>query len=217
MDSLKFVYTFLVSDKVNRLRVLIFWSIIALLPSLYISWTIQGVQTQVVGVGVQPGNSLIPMLAGSSILPVLFTITGGLRGYHKAFSGTLISIFSKFERKTTNELEEEYGKEESALKIKKVDTAIYFSAFFFLEAIIVGWDLALFPFLGSLSTLGLFGYLADNLLLGAFVLILEGFYTLIDGIAEAGNLYRVKIPSLMPSQKNVKESVDKIQEDPWDE
>lgn len=217
MDSIKFVYTFLVSDKVKRLRVFLFWSLIALLPSLYISWTIQGVQTQVVGVGVQPGNSLLPMLAGSSILPVLFTVTGGLRGYHKAFSTTLIKVFSKFERKDTVELETEYGVEEGDLIIKKVDTAVYFAAFFFLEIIIVGWDLALFPLLGSLSTLGLFGYLADNLLLGAVVLILEGIYTLIDGVKEAPKLYKVKLNLPFVSSKDKEQKELNNIEDPWEE
>ena len=213
MNNFKFMWAFLMNDDVKRLRVFIFWSFIALLPSLYISWTIQGVQTQVVGVNAQSGNSLLPMLIGSAILPVLFTITGGLRGYHEAFSNTVIKLYSKFERKTTSELVEEFGQEEANLIVKKVDTAIYFAAFFFLEIIIFGWDLSLFPFLGKLSTLGIFGYLSDNLLLGAFVLLLEGFYTQVDGLAMAPKLFKMKVS--LPFTKD-KEKVEEVK-DPWED
>lgn len=194
-NNLGFVADFFGNDDITRLRVFIIWSLGAMIPSLFIAWTIQTWQIHVPGieVGQNQPNTLLPMLIGSSILPVLFTFTRGLRGYHSTFNGIIQGIFSKFRKKSTEELVEDFGVELAAKKLDRVNRAFYFAAFLFLELLIVGWDLALYPFLGQMSGLGLFGYISDNLLLGAYVLILEGIYTIFDGVIDAPDVYELKV------------------------
>jgi len=196
-----FVSDFMTNPDITRLRVFIIWSIGAAMPSLFIAWTIQTWQIHVPGieVGSNQPNTLLPMLLGSSILPVLFTFTKGLRGYHNAFNSVIEGVFSKFRKRSRTELVELFGEELADGKINRVNRAFYFSAFLSLELLIVGWDLSLYPFLGTMSGLGLFGYISDNLLLGAYVLILEGIYTTVDGLADAPDVYELKVE--MPTIK----------------
>jgi len=194
-NNLGFVAGFFTNDDIKRLRVFILWSMGAAMPSFFIAWTIQTWQIHVPGieVGANQPNTLLPMLIGSSILPILFTFTGGLRGYHSTFNGVIQGIFSKFRKKTSEELIEDFGPDLAARKLDRVNRAFYFAAFLALELLIVGWDLALYPFLGQMSGLGLFGYISDNLLLGAYVLILEGVYTIFDGVLDAPDVYELKV------------------------
>ena len=194
-NNLGFIADFFTNEDIERLRIFILWSVGAAAPSLFIAWTIQTWQLHVPGleVGANQTNSLIPMLVGSSILPILFTFTKGLRGYHNTFSKIIESIFSNFRKRSREELVEQFGVEIANDKINKVNRAFYFSAFLALELLIVGWDLALYPFLGNMSGLGLIGYISDNLLLGAYVLILEGVYTTFDGIVDAPDVYELKV------------------------
>lgn len=228
-NNLGFIADFFANEDITRLRVFIIWSLGAMIPSLFIAWTINNWQIHVPGVevGTNQPNTIVPMLVGSSILPILFTFTKGLRGYHSSFNKVIEGIFSKFKKKSTDELEKEFSEEVAALKINKVNRAFYFSAFLSLELLIVGWDLALYPFLGAMSGLGLFGYISDNLLLGAYVLILEGIYTIFDGLVEAPDVYELKvevpdIKGMVPSVfmtatvEELKET-DQLEVDLWDE
>lgn len=229
-NNLGFIASFFANEEITRLRVFIIWSLGAALPSLFIAWTINNWQIHVPGVevGANQPNTIVPMLVGSSILPILFTFTKGLRGYHSNFNSVIQAIFSKFRKKTSEELIEDFGPELAARKLDRVNRAFYFAAFLSLELLIVGWDLSLYPFLGTMSGLGLFGYISDNLLLGAYVLILEGIYTIFDGLIDAPDVYELKVevpnikgivPSVFMTATTVEdtEEVDEIEVDLWDE
>jgi len=190
----KYIYKFSTDDEIQRLRVLIVWFLTSLVPSVVIAFTINTWQVHIPGVEAAQGNSsLIGYLAGTSILPILFFITNGLRGYHEMFNNILEAFFSNFEKRSMEDLIEEHGEKEALKKVKKVDLGRYISAFLLLEFIIIGWaTMNYFFFGGALTGLGLAGYVLDDLLLGAIVLILEGIYSVADGLVEASTVYRLK-------------------------
>jgi len=217
-NNLGFIANFFANDDIKRLRVFIIWSLGAMIPSVFIAWTIQTWQIHVPGieVGQNQSNPLLPMLIGSSILPLLFTVTKGLRGYHNTFNSIIQNIFSNFRKKPTEQLVKYFGADIAAKKLDRVNRAFYFAAFLFLELLIVGWDLVLYPFLGQMSGLGLFGYISDNLLLGAYVLILEGVYTIFDGVIDAPDVYELNVeipnPIALVTGTNVIDVIEELDE-----
>lgn len=195
-NSVKFIYQFFTNEKISRLRILFIWSLVAVLPSLFIYITINTWQVHIPG--VEAGNSangstLINLLVSTSVVPLLFFYTNGLRGYHKMYIYIVESLFSRFEVKPMKDLVEEFGLYEATEKIKTVDISKYITGLLLLEFIIMGWALfSFFIFGGNLTGLGLVGYCADDLLMGAIVFILEGIYFATDGIKTAPSIYQLK-------------------------
>lgn len=191
-----FIYDFLTNDEIARLRIFFTWLAITLIPSIFIYFTINTWQVHIPQLEATVGNSgnpFINMIIGTSILPVLFFITKGLRGYHILFNEFVESIFNKFRRLSFEELEEKYGYEEAVVKVRKVDIAKYVAGFLSLEFIILGWaTISYFFFGGNMTGLAWFGYVLDDLGLGAIVFILEGVYALVDGTVESSNVYALK-------------------------
>lgn len=213
-----YMYQFATNKEISRLRVLIVWALTSLVPSFIIYVTINTWQVHIPGVetSTQGGNSFLGLVAGTSILPILFFITNGLRGYHELFNTIIEKFFDNFERRSFTSLCQEYGTEEAMKKLRKVDLGKYVSAFVILEFIIIGWATAnYFAFGNALSGLGLFGYVADDLLLGAIVFLLEGIYCIADGIIEAPSVYKLK--PIFQSQAVGKETVGEGEAavDPW--
>lgn len=205
-----YIYKFSTDIEILRLRVFIVWSLIALIPSIAIAFTINTWQVHIPGVeyAQNSGGGLWGYIAGTSILPILFFLTKGLRGYHELYNNLLEDFFSNFEKRSMESMILEYGEEESLKKIKKVDLGRYISAFLILELVIIGWAVAnYFFFGGALTGLGLAGYVLDDLLLGAIVLILEGIYSVADGLLEAPSVYIVKAVEL-PTFKVKKQTID---------
>jgi len=72
-------------------------------------------------------------------------------------------------------------------------------------------------FIVALTDLGLAGYVLDDLLLGAIILILEGVYSVADGALEAPSVYKLK-PVELPNfaATNVKEAFEEVdRSDVW--
>lgn len=221
----KYVYKFGTDDEISRLRVLIVWSFIAIVPSIVIAFTISSWQIHVPGVETGQGASLglTGLLAGTSVLPILFFITNGLRGYHELFNVTIEKFFNNFEKRSVTSLCTEFGPEEGMRKLRKVDLAKYISAFLLLEFIIIGWATTnYFIFGGNSTSLGLAGYVLDDLLMGAIVLILEGVYSIADGIIESPKVYKLKSIGFFSGDETKgevtfsHEDSDEV-EDPWTE
>jgi hypothetical protein len=209
----KYIYQFSTNEEISRLRVLIVWALTSLIPSFIIYVTINTWQVHIPGVELrsQGGNSFLGLVAGTSILPILFFITNGLRGYHELFNTIIEKFFDNFERRSFTSLCQEYGNEEAVKKLRKVDLGKYVSAFVILEFIIIGWAIInYFMFGNTLSGLGLFGYVSDDLLLGALVFLLEGIYCIADSIIEAPNVYKLR--PLFPSTTT---SSTLEESDPW--
>lgn len=215
-----YIYKFSTDDEIARLRVFLVWFVVALIPSVAIAFTINTWQVHIPGVEVaQNGSgSVWGNIAGTSILPILFFITKGLRGYHEMFNNILEAFFSNLERRTMEDMIKEYGEKEALKKVKKVDLGRYISAFLLLEFIIIGWATTnYFFFGGALTGLGLAGYVLDDLLMGAIVLVLEGVYSVADGVLEAPSVYKLK-PVELPNfaATNVKEAFEEVdRSDVW--
>lgn len=216
-NTVKFIYKFTTDKKISRLRVLILWSLTSVIPSFLIYVTINTWQVHIPGVESAQGgsNSLVSLIAGTSILPILFFITNGLRGYHELFNNILESFFNNFEKRSVTSLCTEFGPEEGMKKLRKVDLGKYVSAFVLLEFLIIGWaTTSYFIFGGNLTGLGWLGYVADDLLMGAIVFILEGVYCITDGLLEAPKVYKLK-PIFAKDPENLIE--EGPVEDPWTE
>lgn len=193
-ETIKYIYDFSTNKKISRLRVFFVWSLVALIPSFFIYFTINTWQVHIPGVEAASANnsSIISMILSTSILPVLFFLTNGLRGYHNVFNYLLEAIFSRFELVPAEELLELYGTDATEM-IKKVNLGKHVSGFLMLELMIISWaTISYFLFGGNMSGLGLFGYIGDDLLMGAIVFVLEGIYCIVDGIVEASHVYRLK-------------------------
>ena len=208
-NILIFSYKFITDDKISRLRIFVSWLIITLIPSVFIYFTINTWQVHIPNIEAQnTTNPLVGMIVGSSILPVLFFITKGLRGYHNLFNKTIEAFFSNFKERDFDSLEEEFGAEVSSEKLRKVAIGKHVAAFVILEFVILGWaTLGYFLFGGNMTGLAWFGYVADDLLLGAIVFILEGIYSIFDGIIESKDVYRLK-PITIPLTSSKKETVN---------
>ena len=220
----KYIYKFSTDDDIARLRVFIVWFTTALIPSVVIAFSISKWQVSIPGleVSTNTGGGIVGYITGTSILPILFFITKGLRGYHEMFNNILETFFGNFQRRSMEEMIVEYGEQEALKKVKRVDLGRYISAFLTLEFIIIGWaTINYFFFGGSLSGLGLAGYVLDDLLMGAIVLILEGIYSVADGVLEAPSVYKLKpidLPTLgsnLPNSNVVDEVPTELQTDYW--
>lgn len=217
-NTVKFIYNFATDKKISRLRVLAIWSLTSIIPSFLIYVTINTWQVHIPGVESAQGggNSLVSLIAGTSILPILFFITNGLRGYHELFNKILESFFKNFQVKDLTALTNEYGADEAYRMIKKVDLGKYVSAFVLLEFLIIGWATAsYFMFGGNLTGLGWLGYVADDLLMGAIVFILEGVYCITDALIEAPKVYKLK-PLFVKETDTLIEEGPEL-DDPWTE
>lgn len=195
-NTAKFLFDFATDKKISRLRVLLVWTLVALIPSFFIYFTINTWQVHIPGMEAANANnaSIISMVFSTSILPVMFFLTNGLRGYHSVYNYILDGIFSRFELMPFDEMIEKYG-EDAPNKIKTVNIAKHVSGFVILEFIIIGWATAsYFLFGGNMTGLGVVGYVGDDLLMGAIVFVLEGIYSVFDGFAEGKDIYRIKVP-----------------------
>lgn len=209
--NIKFIYDFTTDPKISRLRVFLIWAALSVVSSSVIYVTIATWQVHVPTVSNQlkTVNPLIGMLFGTNILPILFLLTNGLRGYHKAFNDILQGIYSKFKRKTLAELQAEYGDEGLDL-LRTVNIGRFVAGFVMLELIIVGWALFSYWVLGGNFTgLGLIGYIFDDLLMGAVVFLLEGFYAMKDALGATGKVYKLELATQVSDVVN-KEELDQI-------
>ena len=198
MNNFKFLVTFFTDEDITRLRVFLTWFLVSIAPALYIVATINH---WLDADYTKDTSLLVPMFFGSLVLPITFTITKGLRGFHRTWARFIDFVLSRFERRSYEDLAEEFGPDEAKEKIRKVNVAINFSAFLVLELLIIGWDVALYPFFRSIFGLGLAAYISDDLLRGAIVLLLEGFYSTIDGIKEGTNIYKVNPLKIVSTDK----------------
>lgn len=207
----KYVYDFGSSGRIARLRIFLVWLALTLIPTFFIYFTINAWQVHIPNLeGDVSSNGLVSMLLGTSILPILFFFTKGLRGYHKLFSNIIRSLFNNFVLKSSRELEEEFG-EEGLEKLRVVNLGQHVSGFLLLEFIIIGWaTFSYFAFGGNMTGLAWFGYIADDLLLGALVFILEAGYCVFDAIAEAPNVYKLKPLPFIGTKEEIK-----VEDDPW--
>lgn len=199
----KYIYQFSTNEDISRLRVFLIWGLVSLIPSFVIAFTVNTWQVHIPGVESQQNNNgLLGYITSTSILPLLFFITNGLRGYHEVFNKLIDALFSKFEMRNMEELIIEFGQEDTMKKLKRVDLARYISAFLLLEFIIISWAIINYFFFGrALTELGLAGYILDDLLLGAIVLILEGVCSIFDGFIELPSVYKIK-PLFKPQVEN---------------
>lgn len=203
LTALKFVWDFSTDPKISRLRVFLVWEISALIPSFIIYNSINHWQTHIPGVNsaTQSGSILLNMIIGTSIIPLLFFITNGLRGFHKAFNSVIDFLYSRLERKSVDELQVEYGTEGIEL-LKRVNLGKFIAGFLLLEILIVGWaTVSYFLFGGNLTGLAWLGYVGDDLFMGAVVFILESIYCIFDGIAAAPSIYRLKVATTAPAEE----------------
>ena len=209
-NSVKFVYDFSTDPKISRLRVFVVWFALSLVSSIAIYVTISTWQVHVPSVAsqVKTTNPLISMLFGTSVLPFLFLLTNGLRGFHRIFNNMLQGIYKKFQRKTISELQEEYGEEGLEL-LRTVNIGRFVAGFVALEVIIVGWALLSYYLLGgNLTVLALIGYVFDDLLMGAIVFLLEGFYAISDALGATSKVYKLQLATAQ-SDAVTKAEVDK--------
>ena len=195
LNIFSYIFKFLTDPKLERLRIFILWGAIAFLPSISIYIIINTWQIHIPGVevAITKNNPLWNMMLGTSILPILFFFTKGLRGYHIIFNNCLEFIFNKFERKSIEELEEEYG-ETGLNKLKKVNIGRYVAAFIVLELLILIWAIISYFILGSnITGLSLLGSIADELLLEVIVFGLEGIYCIFDAVVEIPSVYKLRL------------------------
>ncbi len=198
MHSFQFIQTFFTSPKLSRLRVFIMWSLLCSTPTIYIVGVT--LQTQVYVPGM-PGTDLIQyfisMASGIFVVPLLFTITNGLRGYHILFSKLLGNLGYFFVPKSQEELAEELGPllPEKVMQMEQTATIL---GFLTLEFIIIGWDLVIyFLFNGSMSGLSLLGFMSDNLLIAAFIFLLEATNVVVVGSKSFLQLHTLKATTIL--------------------
>ena len=216
LNIFRYIYHFLNSDKIARLRILVVWSILTLIPTFFIYFTINAWQVHIPNLeGNISTNGFVNMLIGTSILPILFFFTKGLRGYHQLFNNVLQALFNNFRLKSSTELELQYG-DEGLEKLRLVNLGQHVSGFLLLEVLILGWaTFSYFAFGGNMTGLAWFGYVADDLLLGAWVFILEAVYSVADALKEAPNVYTLK-PLFNPKPVEIKIE-DSTTKDYWAE
>jgi hypothetical protein len=132
------------------------------------------------------------MLGGSSIVPVLFTLTNGLRGYHSLFSRTAGLLGTLFVPKPIEELETEFGPLLPE-KVMRMEASATVLGFLTLEGIIIGWDVLIYILFNRMSGLSLFGFMSDNLMIGAFIFILEASNVVREGALSFFQLHDLKL------------------------
>lgn len=206
MHSFQFIKTFFTNSKLSRLRVFIMWSFLCSTPTIYIVGVT--LQTQVYVPGM-PGTDLIQyfisMASGIFVVPLLFTLTNGLRGYHTLFSKLLGNLGYFFVPKSQEELAEELGPllPEKVMQMEQTATIL---GFLTLEFIIIGWDIIVYVlFNNGMTGLSLLGFMSDNLLIGALIFILEACNVVVLGVKSFLQLHTLKATTILKrkEQSNV--------------
>lgn len=212
-NAISFIWTFSTDEKISRLRVFVLWFFAAVIPSFVIYNSINHWQTHIPGLNTASQTSGVfwSMIFGTSIIPILFFITNGLRGYHKLFNELTDLIYSRFERKTLDELEMDYGSE-GIEHLKAVNLGRFIGGFFTLELIIVGWaTINYFLVGGNFTGLAWLGYVGDDLFMGAVVFVLESIYCIKDGLMATNKVYKLKLATVQ-SDAVTKAEVDEMVE-----
>jgi len=184
MNTFKFIWEFVKSPELSRLRTFTVWAIGCSLPTLSIILYTLKYQTYLPNDRDDILQYVLSMMAGVSIVPTLFLFTNGLRGYHKTFNLVISKIALLFKFK---DLEED---EQNKSLLQDLETARAVLGFLSLEFIIIGWDVMIYIFSkNNMSGLSLFGFMSDNLLVGAFIFILEASNVVWRGALALPKLY----------------------------
>lgn len=195
MHSFQFIQTFFTNPKLSRLRVFIMWSLLCSAPTLYIILVTLQTQTYIPGMGTDVTQYFISMASGIIVVPTLFTLTNGLRGYHILFSKILGNLGYFFVPKSQEELAEELGPllPEKVMQMEQTATIL---GFLTLEFIIIGWDVVVY-ILNNMSGLSLLGFMSDNLLIAAFIFILEATNVVVVGTKSFLQLHTLKATTIL--------------------
>lgn len=199
---LSFLKILLKNPKLLKLRIFTSWVVICSIPTTYVVLITLKSQTFIPGTynDWSLTNYLFQMWSGIFVVPLLFTLTNGLRGYHILFSKILGNLGYFFVPKSQEELAEELGPllPEKVMQMEQSATIL---GFLTLEFIIIGWDVVVY-ILNNMSGLSLLGFLSDNLLIGAFIFILEACNVVVVGSKSFLQLHTLKLTKVIKSDKN---------------
>lgn len=176
----------------SRFRVFMIWTTLSIGSSITFRYLVNTWQLNVANLNSSnAGYPLLSMVIGSSILPVIFTLTNGINGYHKWFNYLLSKILpagDELEILTTK-----YGKDLGIEKEEKLLIMKNLLGFLLLELLIIAWGAFGYFVFSPLQGLSGLAYIADDLFLGALVFIIGLLHATVEGLAILSDVYTTNL------------------------